>query len=347
MKYKNKNSRMSIASLLAISLFTAGASGTVSAKETITIGELSWDGARGIQSVLQVVMEKNLNVDVDIIQADQAIIMKAMDGGKGGVDVHPDLWMPSHNDKWMKFIATGSRETVLVNETPYAGQNGFFIPGYIQDKYGIKSVEDLSNPEVAKHFDNDGDGMGDFWPGAPGWNGANVHKVKAKSYGFDEYFKAVDVSDAIFKAQLKGAYRKKQGVLFFGWTPDWLQVQYDLRMLEEPAFDGYAMEGKKDDPLYRADGCWKMYQPKEADDWLEKSEITCAWPAASVYVAYSKSLLKRAPQVANFLKNVAFDPKDIGQWILKIGRDKEDPVDVAEAWVEANPDKVAQWLKDS
>ena len=343
----NNNTRRQLFSQICAAAIGLGLCATASAKQTIGIGQLSWDGALGIQSVLQVVMERHLDVEVEIVQADQAVMMKSMDKGKGGIDVHPDLWMPSHNDKWVKFIASGSRETVRVNQQPYRGQNGFFIPGYIQDQHKIHSVSDLLDPKVAELFDNDGDGKGDFWPGAPGWNGANVHQVKAKSYGFDKNFKAFHVSDPIFKAQLKNAYRKKKGLLFFGWTPDWIHNQYDLRMLEEPAFDGYAMPSKQQDPLYKPGGCWNMYQPKEAEDWLEKSSIQCAWPAAKVYVAYSSSLEQRAPKVASFLSQVSFDPSDIGQWILQIGKEKQDPVEVAEQWVDANPDKVQQWLGDN
>lgn len=30
---------------------------------------------------------------------------------------------------------------------------------------------------------------------------------------------------------------------------------------------------------------------------------------------------------------------------LKIGRDNEDPQDVAEAWIKANPDTVNDWIR--
>ena len=34
----------------------------------------------------------------------------------------------------------------------------------------------------------------------------------------------------------------------------------------------------------------------------------------------------------------------VNEWILKIGRDKEDPQDVAEDWVTANLDTVNAWI---
>lgn len=61
-------------------------------------------------------------------------------------------------------------------------------------------------------------------------------------------------------------------------------------------------------------------------------------------VAYSKSLEQRNPAVAKFLSQIQLDPAVVNDWILKVGRDKEDPQDVAEAWVAANMDSVNGWI---
>ena len=323
---------------------TLGLSTTAAAKETIAIGELSWDGARGIQSVLKLVMEQHLGVDTKIVAVDHTVMYVGMDKGDGSIDVYPDLWMPQGASSWAKFIAPGSKETVLVNGKPYTAEQGLYIPGYIQDQYNVRTPQDLAKPEIAKLFDLDGDGKGDYWPGDPGWESTQVEAVKAKTYGYDKLFSPLQVSDAIFKAQLATAMRKKQGIAFYYWTPEWIHVAYDLRKLEEPKFTGYAMESKQDDPQYNPEGCWKMYTPKDSDQWLEQSRVECTWPDAQVYVGHSSSLVQRAPKVSQFLKQVEFDPKDVNDWILKIGRDKEDPLDVARQWIDANPDKVEAWL---
>jgi glycine betaine/proline transport system substrate-binding protein len=146
------------------------------------------------------------------------------------------------------------------------------------------------------------------------------------------------------KAKLKADYRRQRGILFNNWTPEWIHAQYDLRRLEEPPFNGFAMESKKDDEHYNPDGCWRMVQAKEDADWLAKSEVKCAWPDAKVYVAFSKSLLKRAPEVAQFLKQVSFDPQVINTWILQIGQEKRLPAEVAKAWIANHADTVDRWL---
>ncbi|MGK0445822.1 MAG: glycine betaine/proline transport system substrate-binding protein [Bermanella sp.] len=313
----------------------------VSAKETIVIGEVSWDASLAIENVLKVVMEKNFNVDVEIMSADQAAIWSAMDKGKGSIDVHPDIWTSSQTEPWAKFIAKGGKESVRANKTPYLGTDGFYIPGYIQDEYGVKSVYDLAKPEIAKLFDADGDGLGEYWPGAPGWTGVKINQIKAKSYGFDEYFEPIIVSDSIIKAQLKTAYRKKEGILFYYWTPEWIHFTYDLRKLEEPAFTGYAGDSKKLHKDYNPDGCYKF---SDTENWLQDSEIKCGVPNTEIYIGYSASLEKRAPEIAAFLSNVALDASYVSQWIFKIASEGEYPDEMAEEWVKNNSAIVDTWL---
>ncbi len=313
-------------------------------KERAVIAELSWDGALAIAHVLKAIIETRLGGKADLLLADQAIVFAAMDKGDGGIDVHPDLWMPNQAGFWNRYIAEGSRESIVVNK-PYHAKQGLFVPRYVQTRFGIKSVHDLSRPEVARLFDSDGDGKGEFWSGAPGWAATNIEKVKAKSYGYAKYFAPLEVPVATFQDKLKADYRRKRPVLFYYWTPEWLHAVYDLVMLEEPPFDGYAMEGKRSDPHYNPRGCWKMYQPKEKADWYEASRITCAWPEAQVYIAYSTSLTRRAPRIARFLSQATLTADQVGHWITAMTVEDQEPAEMARAWIAAHADTVNGWLQ--
>ena len=310
------------------------------AKETIVLGELNWDGAVAIEHVLKVVMEENFDVDVEIIAADQAAIWSAMDAGKGSIDVFPDIWTTLQDQAWEKFVAEDSTKSVKANKIPYLGENGFFIPGYIQDEYGVKSVSDLAKPEIAKLFDKDGDGVGEYWVGASGWELVKTNQIKAKSYGFDKYFTPEIFSSAIMQAQLKKAYRKKEGILFYYWTPAWIHYAYDLRKLEDPEFTGYSSPSKKDHKDYNPDGC---YNYVNTDNWLADSEISCDYPIVPVHIGYTAALETRAPEVAEFLSNVTLDAGIVSQWIFALS-DGEDARDVAQTWVDENPDTIKSWL---
>jgi glycine betaine/proline transport system substrate-binding protein len=87
-----------------------------------------------------------------------------------------------------------------------------------------------------------------------------------------------------------------------------------------------------------------MLSPEEDEHWFRHSRVTCAWPETKVYVAFAKSLTERAPKIAQFLRQVAFDTAVISQWIYQIHGENRDPSDVAKVWVQQHPDVVQQWL---
>ena len=127
------------------------------AKEKIVIGEQNWTGAIAIQHILGEVISSRLDGDVSYLAGDVAVLLSAASKGDGSVDVLTDIWLPNQSAAWAKYVTGGTR-SLVPNAHPYAGEQGFYIPGYLQDKYGVKSVYDLKKPEVAKFFEPLGGG---------------------------------------------------------------------------------------------------------------------------------------------------------------------------------------------
>ena len=297
--------------------------------EPVGIAELSWDAARALAYVMQEIIETRLDTEAEVKKADAAAIMASMDKGEpGGLDIYPELWMPNQKERWTEYI--DERKTVVPGKQPYKGEQALFIPRYVQEEHGVTSIEDLKKPEIAKLFDTDGDGLGEYWPGAPDWNSTNTWLIKFKSYGLDELWEPMAVSDTIFKGQLDSAYSKKEPVLFYYWTPEWIHAAYDLAKIQEPAY---------------TEGCMQVYQPNDREDWLEASNFNCQEPDAEVWNAYSKSLETRNPAAACLVRNMTLTPELMNEWILKVGRDKMDPQDMAEEWVADNKETVDKWLE--
>lgn len=335
-------SKLAAAALLISLILPAAAS----AKESIVIGEQNWTGAIAIQHILGEVIQSRLDGDVSYLAGDVPVLLSAAAKGDGSVDVLTDIWLPNQSAAWAKYVSGGTR-SLVPNAHPYTGVQGFYIPGYLQDKYGVKSIYDLNKPEVAKLFEPLGGGQAQLLVGPAGWESTYIGQIKAKDYGFADKFEAISTEASVTYAKLASAYKAQRGVVFYAYTPDWVFSAFDLRRLEEPAFDGYAQDNKKGDPLYKADGCWKFISPTVDPDWLNKSKITCAFPDAKVYVLASTALQKRAPKVAAFLHNFAIDPSDLNALILKIEKEQV-PADVAaKAWIQDHQATVAQWLAAS
>lgn len=313
--------------LAPLALAGALAAAPAGAAEKVAISELTWDGARAIAYVIKAVVELRLNGEAEVKQADPAVTWAALDKGDGGIDIYPDVWMPNHQENWDKYIR--DKGTIDHNARPYAGAQRIYVPAHTAAELGVTSVADLNNPDIAARFDSDGNGLGELYAGQAGWNSTKMWQVKLRSYGLDELWEAAIYDHGIFRAQLDGAYQKKTPTLFYLWTPEWMHAAYELTALEEPP---------------RADGCENMLDAKERDDWLESSTFNCVSNPAQVWVAFSKNLHQRAPKTAKFLKQLQLEPDMVNQWLLRIGRDKHDPQDVAEEWVEANPAVVDAWL---
>ena len=315
----------SIRNIAASAAIVLGSATSASAADaTVTIGDLTWTGARAIGYVIQAIVNGPMGSEAVIKEglSDGSVIAAGMDKGDGSADVYTDLWMPNRQGIWDKYV--DGAKTVGHN-TPYLGTQQMYVPGYMADK--VKTVDDLKKPEIAAMFDKDGNGKGEYWAGDAGWKSTRMWQVKFKSYGLSDLWEAEILPDATFKGQLKASINREKPILFYYWTPEWVHAAYDISPIEEPA---------------RAEGCENMDLDKE--DWLEASHFSCASTDARIYVAYSKSLETRNPPVAKFLSQIALDPAVVNQWILKIGRDKMDPRDVAEEWVKNNMDTVNKWI---
>jgi glycine betaine/proline transport system substrate-binding protein len=326
---------------LALGLLLPSLSAT--AKEKVVIGELNWPGAIAIEHVIGEVISTRLDGDVSYLAGDLPVLLAAAAKNDGAVDVVPDIWLPNEAAPWAKYVTGGTR-SLVPNLHPYTGVQGFYIPGYIQDKYGVKSVYDLRKPEIAKLFVTPGGDKAQLLVGPAGWGSTYIGEIKAKDYGFANNFDSVSTEAAATYARLEAAFRQKRGIVFYAYTPDWIFSAFDLRRLDEPAFDGYAQDDKKGDPQYKADGCWKFVSPTTDADWLNKSHVTCAYPDAKVYVLSARTLQTRSPKIASFLANVSFDPLALNDLILKIQKNHETADAAAKEWVTAHRSTVDAWL---
>jgi glycine betaine/proline transport system substrate-binding protein len=334
--------RMTGIAAISLATFTAFAE----AKTKVTIGELDWPGSRAIEQVLKQVMETYLDADVGTIAAAQEALYEALDKGDGTVDIVADMWTDHLPQQMKNYVLPGGRQTIILNDTPYLGTEGIFVPTYVVEEHGVKALADLAKPEAAKLFDTDGNGKGELWAGAVGWESTNHTQVRGKTDGFDKTMEYTTVEQAVFLAQLKDAYENKKPIVFYYWTPEWIFAAYKLSKLEEPEFNGYTTEGAKGSERYNANGCYTFYQPQERNDWLEASKISCGQPPTRVNIAHSKAFAERAPKVSQFLKQVKLDANVVNEWILAMEVEKKSVEEVAKAWIAANKATIeGEWLK--
>ena len=297
------------------------------AQETIMVGQPNWISARAMAGLVKVVIEDKLGGKAELVPGTNAAIFKEMDRGKGGIDVHPDVWIPNQENLTREYVDKAN--TVALSKNSYGGFSAFCLFRDFAEKHNIKSVFDLATPEAAKLMDRDGDGMGDIWVGAPGWASTKINSVKVRDYGITNFFKPIIAEEEVATASIEAAQNKNEGFAFYCYAPDFKWFVYDFLRLEEPEHDP---------------ANYDMKQPTEDPQWFENSRITTADKPKTVHVGYSRSLEQRAPAVAAFLANIHMDTDTVNKLSYEISIEKRDSEDVAREWVNANSDRVDSWL---
>ncbi|MEM7426959.1 MAG: glycine betaine ABC transporter substrate-binding protein [Pseudomonadota bacterium] len=292
----------------------------------IVIGVPNWPSVRVTAHVLKTVMEENLGLEVELQNGTNPVVFEAMDSG--AMHVHPEVWMPNQVNLNNKFVK--EKKSVKMNPNGVAGDQAMCVTKGTAERTGIKDLNQLSNPDMAKNFDTDGDGKGEIWIGAAGWASTNVEKIRAKSYGYAETMKLKEMDETLAMAEVDNAVAKKENIVFFCYTPHHMFALHDLVILKEPAYD----EAK-----------WKVIQPTDDPEWLEKSSAPVAWNTAYLHIHFAAALEGKHPAAAKMLNSVKLNTDQVSAMTYALVVEKKDPAEYAKKWVSENQATVDAWLK--
>ena len=313
--------------LLAVSCAAAiSAYGSVAQAADVVIGVPNWPSVLATAHVLKVAMENNLGLEVELQNGTNPVIFEAMDSGS--MHVHPEVWLPNQENLYDTYVV--EKKTVEMNENFVPGEQAMCVTEGTKERTGIVNLSDLSDPEMAKNFDTDGDGMGEIWIGAAGWASTNVEKIRAKSYGYDETMNLKEMDEALALAEVDAAVKQDGNVVFFCYSPHQMFTLFDLVPLEEPAYD---------------EAQWNVIQPTDDPEWLSKSSAPVAWKSAELHIHYATELDESQPEAAAMLANATFDADTISAMTYALTVDNEDPAEFAAKWVEENAEAVDSWMQ--
>ncbi|KPN95046.1 glycine betaine ABC transporter substrate-binding protein [Lysinibacillus sp. ZYM-1] len=140
--------------------------------------------------------------------------------------------------------------------------------------------------------------------------GAGITAATEKA--LDEYDNLADwnfvtSSSGAMTTSLAKALKNKEEIIVTGWSPHWKFAKYDLKYLEDPK---------------------GVYGGEETINTFAR-----------------KGLKEDLPEVYSVLDNFHWTAEDLESVMLEV-MDGKDPKDAAKEWIEANPEKVAEWTKD-
>ena len=301
--------------------------GAAQAEEKIVIGQPNWAYAKVMTNVLKYVVEDNYGHKVEFVPGTHPVFFKAMDQGKGEVDIHPDIWLPNNQSLVDEYVE--EKGTVVLTQETFAAMDGFCTTQAAKDKYGLASVYDLTKPEIVELTDRNGDGKGEIWVGAPGWASTNIHKVRARDYGFADLYELTVSEENVVLSQIDADAKAGKVVVWACYLPHHIFGMHPLAILEEPEHDPEK---------------WKMVDAHENPNWYEESYVATAFPPVGSHMGYSKRLETAAPNVAKLLGNVEFGTALINDWSSAVAVDERDPAEFAREWVDGNQDLIKSWL---
>jgi len=292
----------------------------------IVIGVPNWPSVRVTAHVLKVVIEDNLGLEVELQNGTNPVVFEAMDSG--AMQVHPEVWMPNQVNLNNTFVK--EKQSVRMNPNGVAGDQAMCVTKGTAERTGIVDLIELTDPDMAKNFDSDGDGQGEIWIGASGWASTNVEKIRAKSYGYDETMKLKEMDETLAMAEVDNAVSQNKNIVFFCYTPHHMFALHELVILKEPAYDAAK---------------WTVIQPTDDPEWLEKSDAAVAWDTAYLHIHYAAALENDQPEAAALLSKVKLDTNIVSTMTYALVVEKQDPAEFAKKWVADNASLVDTWLK--
>lgn len=300
MPYKG---RRIAAALLAFALLTAtacnahveGFQGASSGPNEISLLQQPWGDLVVENHIVKQLLEQR-GYEVEIRQLSVPIGAQALANGQ--LDAYLGNWWPSQRPTYEEHLKSGRVKVLgtLVTGTKYAPA----VPRYVAEKYGIDSLAELD--EHAELFDSKFLGIE---PGTPG-NQYIINAIKQNAYGLGDW-ELVPSSTAAMLAEVNRRVHDRKPVVFLGWKPHWMNVQWDLVYLDDP----------KD-----------------------------VWPGAGkIRVVCRDGFRADHPEIARFLSQMKVDLDAASNWIYQLSKKGRPASKIAQDWINQHPKTVARWLR--
>lgn len=257
-----------------------------------------------------------------------------VDIANGGIDYTASHWSQLHSE----FFENAGGDDQLE-------RTGVFIPNVLQgykidkataDEYGITSLDQLQDPEIAALFDTDGDGRANLTGCNPGWGCELVIEHHLDEYGLRDTVQHDQGQYFAIMADTITRYEQGEPIFFYTWTPLWvsgvLEEDEDVTWLEVPYTSLPEEQGEVSEEDTTANG------------------VNLGFAVDQQEILANQTFYEDNPAAATFFGLVEIPIDDVSAQ-NQLMRDGEDSVaDIrrhAEEWVAENQDQFNEWLEEA
>jgi glycine betaine/proline transport system substrate-binding protein len=317
---------VALSALVVVAVGVLGVSSSAFAKQdakcgSLTLDENAWAGATANVYVVKYVLEKNFGCKVNIAKLPESTpLYQAMADGK--VDAVLEDWGNTKlkvNERFFK----KDKSIIDLGSNGVIGHIGWFIPTYLMKSHPeLKSWTGLKKDwSLFKTVDSQGKGL--FLGGDPTYVQKDQQLIKELKLNL--FFLSVG-SEPAQVARWTQAYKQKKPILFYWYTPQYLNTAYKLSEVKLPA---------------RGKNCVDSYSPKLGSDW---SIYRCAYGLQIIDKAMTSKFSTSGSPAVGVIKRWKWTATDQNTVANMIAGQHMDPDKAAEKWVKANPAKVKAWL---
>jgi glycine betaine/proline transport system substrate-binding protein len=279
----------------------------------VVLNEQAWAGSTANTYIAKNVLEDQLGCEVEVTKITEIPAFQAMADGK--TDAVLEDWQ--HVEQYEQYI---DKAGTVVQGGPLGveGHIGWFIPKFVMDEHpefktweGLKGEEDVFNNE--------------FLGGDPSYVQKDKELIKALGLDLKHVTAGAEPAQV---ARWSQAYKQQKPVLFYWYTPQYLNQQYDLAEVKLPPRTD-ANKDCKDDA-------------KEGGD---PEQYKCEYDVTIINKLFSKKFADSGSPAYDVLKKMTLTNEDQELVAKAIAGDKQDPDEAAADWVKDNQDKVDEWLQ--
>ena len=278
--------------VLVVGALALGCSGlgAVSGGNQLTLGYIDWDENVAVSTLTTVLLEEKLGYEVELQRSDEAVLSQVYKGvAEGDLDAFQDVWIPNQ-----KAYLSEVEDEVEHLDPWFEGktEQGIAVPYYMD-------VRSLSKLERAGTDMINGIESGS----------AVMPQINNKVIpGYQLDMKLVESSTSTMLSELDKAYKMREPIVFFGWSPHWMNTRYDIRYLKDPR----DLQGRFNDP-------------------------------AEISSVVKENLSEDDPVAYEFIKSISLSKEQINQMETDIN-DAGDPEAGVKTWLEDNRSVVQPWI---
>lgn len=320
------------AAVVALTAATAPAQAADKPGDGVTVIPLKSSIAEEtFQTMLVMKALEELGYDVeDIKELEYAAAHVAIGNGDG--TFLADHWDPLHID----FFNEAGGSDKIYREGVYSpgALQGYLIDKKTAEEHGITNLGQLKDPEIAKLFDNDGDGKADLSGCTPGWGCEKVIEHHLDAYGLRDTVTHNQGSYSAIIADTITRFEQGEPVLYYTWTPYWVS--------------GVMVPGK--DVVWLNVPFSSLPGARENVDTALPDGSNYGFQANDQRIIANRAFAEANPAAAKLFSIMRLSANDISaqNLLMRQGQDSEADIERhADAWIAAHQDTWNAWLEEA